>query len=496
VRLLAVACAAVATVSAAAAPGAWAASPPQLYWSNAGTGAIGEANLDGGASKPSLITGLGDPFGLALDGQHIYWASSGGAIGEANLDGTNVNPAFITGGSVPDAVAVDRQHIYWANRSSGTIGEANLDGTDVNQNFITGASLPFGLAVDGQHIYWANYGGAIGEANLDGTNVNQTFIAGAGAAGVAVDGQHIYWANVGRNTIGEANLDGTQINESFITGASLPVGITVDDQRIYWANNVGGTIGAANLDGTQINQSFITDAPGPFGVAAAVPVATVTPAIPPSFPATPQGSLSGQPLTVTNTGQRPLTITRLSITGPDASDFFLANQTCWGNIQPADSCQLEVYFAPQALGQRTATLLLATNDYANSPLQLALSGTGTSPSAGPAGPQGLPGPTGPQGAVGPAGPAGKVICRDTLAAKLVCTVLFAPGSWSTNGAGVASYTLVRRHRVYAHGAFTIRSGRFTLRASRRLQPGSYRLTVALGRGRDRQIVIERMIRVP
>jgi hypothetical protein len=70
-------------------------------------------------------------------------------IGRADLDGSNVNQSFITGASQPFGVAVDAEHLYWANSFiTNTIGRADLDGSNPNQSFITGASEPFGVEVD------------------------------------------------------------------------------------------------------------------------------------------------------------------------------------------------------------------------------------------------------------------------------------------------------------------------------------------------------------
>jgi uncharacterized protein YjbI with pentapeptide repeats len=272
--------AALAVVAAlgtlALAPAAWAISPPYAYWADSGGDTIGEASLDGTVNA-SFITGVPGAFGVAVEGQHLYWTNSSTTIGEANLDGTDVNQSFITGVDDPLGMAVDGRHIYWANGGSNTIGEANLDGTDVNESFITGADDSHGVAVDGQHIFWANSSHTIGEANLDGTDVNQSFITVAGIPyGVAVDGQHVFWTNASSNTIGEANLDGTDVNQSFITGADFPAGVTVDSQHIYWSNDGSGAIGEANLDGTDVNQSAITGSYQPIGVAViGAPVATV-----------------------------------------------------------------------------------------------------------------------------------------------------------------------------------------------------------------------------
>jgi hypothetical protein len=111
---------------------------------------IGRANLDGSGVEESFITVQGAAFaGLAVDSNYIYWtdwASGHQSIGRANLDGTGVDPSFIAGTGAGRGVAVDGQHIYWAQLIPnnppwarpvfGTIGRANLDGTGMIWNVI------------------------------------------------------------------------------------------------------------------------------------------------------------------------------------------------------------------------------------------------------------------------------------------------------------------------------------------------------------------------
>ena len=258
---------AILLLGLAAAPSAQA----RIYWSNFNNpNTIGRAELDGTGANKSFITGVQKPYGVAVDGAHVYWINNNtNAIGRANLDGTGVNQSFIPTSSRPIGVAVDGAHLYWTNYNAGGIGRANLDGTGVNQSFITGASGPSGVAVDRAYVYWTNdTGGSIGRAALNGTATNQSFITGANEPyGVAIDGAHVYWANFGTNAIGRANLDGTAKSQSFITGAKKPFGVAVDGAHVYWPNYTGNAIGRAALDGTGANQSFIAGANGPSGVA-------------------------------------------------------------------------------------------------------------------------------------------------------------------------------------------------------------------------------------
>jgi len=313
-----------------AVPGAWgsvasassasSASSGHIYWANISSNSIGEANLDGTGVNQSFITGANGPSDIVVFGQHLYWAnatggctesgSCNGSIGEANLDGTGLNENFIPTNTAY-GLAIDGQYIYWSNFGTGTIGRANLDGSGVDQSFITGASSPDGVVVDGQNIYWSNNGAnTIGEANLDGTGVNQKFIAAPnGPEGMAIDSQYVYWVNHGNGTIGRANLDGTGVDQSFITGAgNFPTRVTVDSQHVYWTtwtmNSVPspGTIGEANIDGSGVNNNFISSADSPVGVAV-------------SSGSVSGGACTAGPLSPTPTG----TVSRLSGADRDAT---------------------------------------------------------------------------------------------------------------------------------------------------------------------------------
>ena len=167
---------------------------------------------------------------MAVDGAHIYWASSGGGaatIGRANLDGSGVNRNFISGAADPWGVAVNGRYVYWANRGTNAIGRANLDGSAVDQSFIDATSLrdPRGVALDRRHIYWANGPGKIARANLNGSGLNQNFIGAIKSPiGVAVDRAHVYWGAQGiggvGSSIGRDDLQGSDADMGFITGVT------------------------------------------------------------------------------------------------------------------------------------------------------------------------------------------------------------------------------------------------------------------------------------
>lgn len=98
------------------------------------------------------------------------------------------------------------------------------------------------------------------------------------------------------------------------------------------------------------------------------------PGTPPSSP---------QTVTLQNTGNGPLTISSISITGADSSDFARTDNCPQGpgaSLSPNSACSIAVTFAPTATGTRSASLSVADNA-AQSPQTVSLSGLGTAPGA-------------------------------------------------------------------------------------------------------------------
>ncbi|MEO1400494.1 MAG: Ig-like domain-containing protein [Cyanobacteria bacterium J06635_1] len=82
-----------------------------------------------------------------------------------------------------------------------------------------------------------------------------------------------------------------------------------------------------------------------------------------------------QTLTLTNTGNRPLSVDSLVVKGD--GDFAIAEEDCTSatSLDPADSCEVAIIFKPSTTGDRTATIQLSAigNEY-----DIVLTGSGTS----------------------------------------------------------------------------------------------------------------------
>jgi hypothetical protein len=78
---------------------------------------------------------------------------------------------------------------------------------------------------------------------------------------------------------------------------------------------------------------------------------------------------------ITNTGSQILDLNSITLTGANPGDFLMTNP-CGSTLAVGANCTVSVNFRPTAQGVRTASLSVSDNA-ANSPQTVALSGTGT-----------------------------------------------------------------------------------------------------------------------
>jgi hypothetical protein len=89
---------------------------------------------------------------------------------------------------------------------------------------------------------------------------------------------------------------------------------------------------------------------------------------------------ASQAITLSNTGNAALSITSISITGTNSSDFTETN-TCGTSVAQSATCTITVVFQPTAAGNRTASISIADNAAGN-PQTASLTGTAAPAPAG------------------------------------------------------------------------------------------------------------------
>lgn len=81
-------------------------------------------------------------------------------------------------------------------------------------------------------------------------------------------------------------------------------------------------------------------------------------------------------VTVTNSGDAPLTISSVSINGPTPSEFVVSENTCVSTVGAGTACTISVVFTPSSAESRSATLTIVDNA-AGSPHVVSMTGNDT-----------------------------------------------------------------------------------------------------------------------
>lgn len=209
-----------------------------------------------------------------------------------------------------------------------------------------------------------------------------------------------------------------------------------------------------------------------------------------AFPETPQRTVAAPiAIRVRNTGSVPVEAFTAAVFGAHAGDFWADAGGC-PKLDPGTSCDVRVFFAPQAAGARTASVqirasrLIATRTVTGTGggLPAGPAGpAGTDGAVGPAGPSGPTGATGPSGATGVAGRAGRdaavgcTVRRSGARLRVTCTTRRA----ATRAGVTVRWRLLRGRRAVAAGRTrTLSGGRAVIRTrALRLPKGAYVLRV-------------------
>ena len=196
-------------------------------------------------------TGLGDPYGVAVDGSgDVFIADIGSSsVVKVNPDGTQTTVG--SGLDKPFGVAVDgSSDVFIADTGNNRVVKVTPDGTQTTVG--SGLNRPFGVAVDGSgDVFIADTGNdRVVEVKLDGT---QTTIAAVldGPFGVAVDGAgDLFIADFGNNRVLEVQTDGTQITVA--AGFNEPSGVAVDGSGdLFVADTRNNQVVEVKSDGTK-----------------------------------------------------------------------------------------------------------------------------------------------------------------------------------------------------------------------------------------------------
>jgi hypothetical protein len=163
-------------------------------------------------------------------------------------------------------------------------------------------------------------------------------------------------------------------NAGVAVGASCQLSITFTPAAAQTYNNVTITVPYTSSGGGAAPPP-VTFVVNGTGTPATAPQAALSPN-PLTFPSTAVGSTaSAIPVTLSNPGTAALTISSISVSGTNASDFAQTNN-CGASLAAAASCIINVTFTPASAASFTAAISVADNA-TGSPQSASITGTGT-----------------------------------------------------------------------------------------------------------------------
>src|ERR1017187_7265563 len=256
----------------------------QIFVANAYNGTVGEYSFNGSVINASLISGFGDPSGIASDENgHLFVTDlARGTVGEYTTAGVTVNSDLITGLGNPEAIAVANGYLYVATSTPQTdgawpyshIAKYTTSGTLVS-SFLSFIG-PTSMASDGRGNFFiastgssANPFGYVDEFTASGNLTGRDLIYGfqkVSQVALAENG-NLYVTSENFGNVAEYSTSGALINGNLISGLSDPFAITTDGNgHLLVGNFSNGTIGEYTLSGTPINSRLITGLSGPWSI--------------------------------------------------------------------------------------------------------------------------------------------------------------------------------------------------------------------------------------
>ena len=154
-----------------------------IYVSNGANGTIGEYGLDGSTVNASLISGLNNPYGIAISGNDLFVAR-GDTTFEYTTAGVTVNTSLITRLAQLSSIAVSGNDLFVGDVIRGIICKYTTTGATIAAPLITGMT-PAGIAIWHNDLFVVDTeNGCVykfGTTTTPGTTVTKYLILGLNA---------------------------------------------------------------------------------------------------------------------------------------------------------------------------------------------------------------------------------------------------------------------------------------------------------------------------
>jgi len=301
------------------------------------------------------------------------------------------------------SITPDGAWVYAGSNIDGRVGVINT-ATNTLSSTVTLAAPAGQLAVGCVTGPTFNPGGTLGYFSLlcSGNTINgntvdvlsipsntlvATITVGTGPyqTAISADGKQLYVANAVSNNVSIVDTTTNNVVQTIpLSGHAFSVAVTPDATQLFVGQQSPATVDVIKISANTVTSNIA--ATKPYGIVIASPpaasAATTLTLTPPNlvFSAQVNGTISNaQTITVKNPGATSITVTSVSLTGPNPGDFRLINGCPPLPIGPGGTCDLQISSDPTTNGQRTALVTInSTNGIAASTQSAPLSGVGIS----------------------------------------------------------------------------------------------------------------------
>ena len=334
---------------------------------NDGTVIAWGRNNEGQTTVPGGLTGVvaisaGTRHSLALKSDGTLAAWGGNTVGETYLGYAPPGITAIAAGNSHNLVLTSNGTVVaWGGNSQGqTNVPAGLTGVAA---IAAGSGHSMALKSNGTVVAWGY--NDVGQANVPAGLTNVVAISAGWLFSMALksDGTVVAW---GYNNVGQTDMPaGLTGVVAIAAGGYHAVALKSDGAVVAWGGNFYGQTDIAFVTGTRTiaaggeHTLLLLDGPATFSKQ---PVGTTS---------------SAKSFTIKSTGLDPLSVSGVTLTGSNATDFTVSTSGTLTAL-PATNGQttFTVTFSPGAVGARIARLRVANNDSDENPYEIALIGTG------------------------------------------------------------------------------------------------------------------------
>jgi uncharacterized repeat protein (TIGR03803 family) len=307
--------------------------------------------------------------------------------------------------SAPKTVTVTNTGTATLHFSALTVGGSNPAEFIVDANSCTGASVTVGAACsfnvkfvptgtggrsatltliddagDGPQIIQLSGSGVGPVVGLSASSLgfgNQVVETASAAQTVTLSNTGTIALNIAAVTVAGLNAGDFTLTTNSCTGASVAPNATCSFAVKFVPTTAGNRVASVGINDDAAD-SPQTVGLGGNGTTPAVGLSATTLAFGNQVVGTTSATTT---VVVTNTGTATLHINTVTLDGSAPGDFVLSANSCTGALLlPASACSFDVKFAPQTTGSRNAVVSIS-DDAADSPQLMSLSGTGTTPRA-------------------------------------------------------------------------------------------------------------------